>query len=348
MGRMNYKALAPLALAAVIAFAQPVSFIAQEVGKAAEILAATRKAIGDKKLDGLKTFSLQSSLQRNVQSMQMGAEVEILLDLPDKYLRSEVAGNTGGGGMVMIAGGGVTGFNGDRPLQKINSGSMPGGHGGMVIRMGGPGGSSPDGNGQKPTPEQLEQMNKTMVRNGQTEASRLMLGWFAMAHPSINAQYTLAGEAESPDGKAWVIDVKSADNFAARLFIDEQTHLPLMVTYKGPQPRMMSSGGGGGARQVTPMGGSGGGRTITMNASMTEEERKKAQAEIEKQIQELQKQPPVLIDYTVFFEDWRDADGVKFPFKMRRAMGSETTEEWTVSKVKVNPKIDPKRFAGDS
>ena len=58
----------------------------------------------------------------------------------------------------------------------------------------------------------------------------------------------------------------SADNFAARLFIDEQTHLPLMVTYKGPQPRMMSTGAG--ARQVTPAG-SGGGHTITMNASMT-------------------------------------------------------------------------------
>ena len=29
-----------------------------------------------------------------------------------------------------------------------------------------------------------------------------MLGWFAMAHPALNAQYTYAGEAESPDGKA--------------------------------------------------------------------------------------------------------------------------------------------------
>ena len=150
--------------------------------------------------------------------------------------------------MVVIAGGGVTGFNGDRPLQKVNAGGTPGG--GMVIRMGGPGRIADD-SGEKPTPEQLAQMNKTMVRSSQTEASRLMLGWFAMAHPAINAQYTYAGEAESPDGKAYVIDVKNADSFAARLFIDQQTHLPLMVTYKGPQPRMMTAGGG--ARQVTPM-----------------------------------------------------------------------------------------------
>jgi hypothetical protein len=334
---MNYRALVPLALAAVIAFAQPVAFIAQEVGKAAEILAAARKAIGDRKLDTLKTFSVQSALQRNVQTMQVNSDVEILLELPDKYLRSEASS---GGGMMM-AGGGTSGFNGDRPLQKLNPGGMPGG--GMVIRMGGPGGFA-SGDGEKPTPEQLAEMSKSMVRSSQFEASRLMLGWFAMAHPAANAQYTFAGEAESPDGKAYVIDVKNSDNFAARLFIDEQTHLPLMVTYKAPQPRMLSAGGG--PRQVAPAGGNP--HTVTMTSSMSDEERKKAQAEIEKQIKELQRQPPVLTDYTVFFEDWRDADGVKFPFKMRRAMGSETTEEWTVSKVKVNPRIDPKRFAGES
>jgi hypothetical protein len=334
---MNYRALVPLALAAVIAFAQPVAFIAQEVGKAAEILAAARKAIGDRKLDTLKTFSVQSALQRNVQTMQVNSDVEILLELPDKYLRSEASS---GGGMMM-AGGGTSGFNGDRPLQKLNPGGMPGG--GMVIRMGGPGGFA-SGDGEKPTPEQLAEMSKSMVRSSQFEASRLMLGWFAMAHPAANAQYTFAGEAESPDGKAYVIDVKNSDNFAARLFIDEQTHLPLMVTYKAPQPRMLSAGGG--PRQVAPAGGNP--HTVTMTSSMSDEERKKAQAEIEKQIKEMQRQPPVLTDYTVFFEDWRDADGVKFPFKMRRAMGSETTEEWTVSKVKVNPRIDPKRFAGES
>jgi hypothetical protein len=337
---MNYRALFSITAAAAIAFAQPVAFIAQEAGKAAEILARTRKAIGDRKLDTLKTFSVESSLVRNVQTMQMNSEVEILLDLPGKYLRSEVSSGGGShGGMVVIGGGGVTGFDGDRPLQKVNTGGMPGG--GMVIRMGGPAGPA---NGEKPTPEQLAEMNKTMVRSSQTEASRLMLGWFAMAHPSINAQYTLAGEAESPDGKAWVIDVTSADNFAARLFIDEQTNLPLMVTYKGAQPRMMSTGGG--ARQVTPMGGSS--HTVTMNSSMTDEERKKAQAEMDKQVREMQRTPPVMVDYTVFFEEWKDADGVKFPFKMRRAMGNETTEEWAISKVKVNPKIDPKRFKGDS
>jgi hypothetical protein len=338
---MNYRALVPVALAAIIAFAQPVAFIAQEAGKAAEILSAARKAIGDKKLDTLKTFSVQSSLQRNVQNMQLNSDVEIVLDLPGKYLRAETP--VGGGGGMVMSGGGTTGFSGDRALQKAGGGGFPGG--GMVIRMGGPTGSLPSGGSEKPTPEQMEQMNKMMVRNSQGEASRLMLGWFAMTHPVLNAEYTYAGEAESPDGKAYVIDVKTADSFAARLFIDEQTHLPLMVTYKAPQPRVVTSGGMG----PTPAA-SGNAHVMTMPAgrAMTDEERKKATADAEKQIQEMQRLPPVMADYTLFFEDWRDADGVKFPYKMRRAMGAETTEEWTVSKVKVNPKVDPKRFAGES
>lgn len=336
---MKLRALVPTALAAAIAFAQPVAFLAQEAGRAADILAAARKAIGGSKLDAMKTFSVQSSVQRNAGSMQLTSDVEVVLDLPDKYLRSETPSGAGGGMMVM-AGSGVSGFNGDRALQKLTGGPMAGG---MVIRMGPAGPSFGDESKEKPTPEQFEQMNRSLVRNGQIEASRLMLGWFAAAHPAAHAEYSFAGEAESPDGKAYVIDVKNADNFAARLFIDEQTNLPLMVTYRGPQPRVMTAGGPGALQTAQ---GSGGGHVTTRNLSeMSEEDRKKAVSEAEKQIQEMAKQAPALVDFTIYFEEWRDADGVKFPFRIRRASGGTTSEEWTVTRIKVNPKVDPKRFA---
>ena len=339
---MKFRALVPTALAAAIAFAQPVAFLAQEAGRAAEILAAARKAIGGTKLDAMKTFSVQSSVQRNAGSMQITSDLEVVLDLPDKYLRSETPPGSGGGMMVM-AGGGVSGFNGDQSLMKPGGNGMTPG-GGMVIRMG-PGGPVGKENKEKASPEQLEQMNRTLVRNSQVEASRLMLGWFASAHPAAHVEYTYAGEAESPDGKAYVIDVKNADTFAARLFIDEQTHLPLMVTYKGSQPRIMTAGGPGPMQQTTQASG-GGGHVVTRNLSeMSEEDRKTAVAGAEKQIQEMTKQAPVMVDFTLYFEDWRDADGVKFPFKIRRAVGGATSEEWTVNKIKVNPKVDPKRFA---
>jgi hypothetical protein len=337
---MDYRALASVTAAAAIAFAQPVIYLAQEANKAVEVLAAARKAIGDKKLDALKTFSIQGSLQRNANNMQFSSEIEIVLDLPDKYLRQETP--MGGGG-ISFSGAGPTGFNGDRLLQKVNAGGMPGG-GGMVIRMGG--GPMAPPSGEKPTPEQMEQMTKNLLRSSRMEASRLMLGWFAMAHPAANAQYTFAGEAESPDGKAYVIDVTNADNFTARLFIDQQTSLPLMVTYKAQAPRMI--GAGGAPMVTTAPGGAHTVRSERPAREMSEEERNKLRADAEKQMQELQRQPPPLVDYAIYFEDWRDAEGVKFPFKMRRASAGTTVEDWTINKIKVNPKTDAKRFAGES
>jgi hypothetical protein len=222
---------------------------------------------------------------------------------------------------MMISGGGATGFNGERVLQKIGAG--PGG-GGMMIRMGGSGNALPPT--EKPAPEQLEQMKIAALRNSKNEASRLMLGWFAMAHPAARAEYTYLGEAESVEGKAYVLEAKSADGLAARLFIDERTHLPLMVTYKGAQPRVVNQS----------VNVSGAGHVVTQGP------------DAQKQTQDAQRQQPATADFTIYFEDWGDADGLKFPFKLRRATEGNTVEEWSLSKAKVNPKIDPKKFAVDS
>jgi hypothetical protein len=304
--------------------------VAQEDKKAIEVLAAARKAIGGKKLDSLKSLSIQAALQRNAGNFQMNSDLELLLELPDKYMRSESSSNP----MVNMTN--TLGFNGDRPLKSnAPAGIAPGG--GMVIRMGGPAGGSV-GSGEKPTPEQQQQIDRQMVRASRSEISRLMLGWFGMTHPAVSAQYTYAGEAESPDGKAHVIDVKNADGFAARLFIDVKTQLPLMVTYQGPQPRIVTAGGprpASGGAQATPQ---------AQARPVTEEDRKKLAAEAETQMREMAKQPPAMVEYTLYFDDWRDEGGIQFPHTLRRALAGATTEEWTVNKVKVNPTIDPKKF----
>jgi len=297
--------------------------------RATEILAAARKAIGDKKLESLKTLTVEASVQRNVNTMQMTSDVEILLELPDKYLRSDAS--SGPMSMTMNSG-----FVGEKVIRPANAASMTGGM--MVIRMG-PGGPMPAG--EKPSPEEQERIDKQMIRSSRAEISRLMLGWFAATHPAIAAEYAYAGEAESPDGKADVIDAKNADGFSARLFIDRETHLPLMVTYQGPPLRMITAGG-------SPQGGRGDVR-VSPGAEpreMTEEDRKKAREAAEKQLDELRNQPPTLVEFTLFFDDWREAGGIQFPHRIRRASAGTTNEEWTVGKVRVNPKLDPKKFEG--
>ena len=322
-----------LALGLAVIAATPAS--AQDA-KAADVLAKTRKVLGDKKLDALKSLTLQATTQRNVGSMQMASDVELALELPDKYVRTEA-------GKGMMAMNMTSGFNGERPIMPAGATSMgPGGS--MMIRIG-PGGPMPN-DGPKPTPEEQEKLNKAAVRAQRAEISRLMLGWLGTTHPSLPAEYTYAGEAESPDGKAHVIDVKDAEGFSARLFIDQNNFLPLMVTYQGRAPRMVTAGGPmtrteGGATpqaQTPPAQGQ-----QPQRRELTEEERKKLAGDAA-HIQQQMAQAPA-VEFTMFFDDWREVDGIQFPHVMRRGTGGEITEEWTISKVKVNQKIDAKKFA---
>jgi hypothetical protein len=37
-------------------------------------------------------------------------------------------------------------------------------------------------------------------------------------------------------------------------------------------------------------------------------------------------------------------DGMKWPFRLRRALGADTIEETTFDRFRVNTRIDPKKF----
>ena len=46
----------------------------------------------------------------------------------------------------------------------------------------------------------------------------------------------------------------------------------------------------------------------------------------------------------LFFADYRDVDGIKWPFRLRRAQGADTVEETIFDRFKVNAKIDARKF----
>ena len=314
---------------AALLVAGPVASAVIQDAKAAEILAASRKAIGDKKLEGMKSLSVQASIQRNVGNMQMQTESELLLELPDKYVKSDTSS-----GMLNMSM--ASGFNGDKAILPAGATATAGG--GMMIRMGGGAAMADPHAGEKPTPEQTAEMHRMSVRNSRQEISRLMLGWMAMTHPTLKVQYSYVGEAESPDGKAHVVEAKDEDGFAARLFIDQNSKLPLMVTYKGRQPRVTTN------RMSGPQIATTEGRP----RQLSEEDAKKLKAEQDKRINEIKAeaaQPTPMVDFSLFFDDWREVDGVNFPHSIRRASEGATTEEWKINKVRLNPKIDAKKFA---
>jgi hypothetical protein len=136
--------------------------------------------------------------------------------------------------------------------------------------------------------------------------ARLTLGMFATSFSAYPLTFVYVGEAEAPQGKADVIDAKGPNNFTLRLFIAKDTHLPIMVTWQGAPA-------GRGARGAPGRGGAEGAPAA----------------------------PP---ENRFYFADYRDVDGMQFPFRLRRAAGTDTVEETTFDRFRVNAKIDPKRF----
>ena len=58
-----------------------------------------------------------------------------------------------------------------------------------------------------------------------------------------------------------------------------------------------------------------------------------------------QKAQAAPIEYRFYYADYRDVNGVKFPFRLRRAIGTDTTEETTFDRFRLNTQIDPRKFA---
>lgn len=273
--------------------------------KAAAVLAEARKAIGgDANLAAVTALTVAGKQSRTMGDMQMSGDFEIAMMLPDKYLKTQVDNTPMGVTLTR-----ESGFSGDQPLIHNSSG-----HGGGNVRiiMGTPGVRP----GEKPTSEQQAQIDAQMLRAQRQDFARLVLAWLAVAPAGMPLEFVHAGEAESPDGRADVIDVKGPDNFAAKLFVDKKTRLPLMVAYRAVEPRM---------RTMTARGAAGNPDQATREAAE-------------------QMQAPPMSDIQLFFSDHRKVDGLTLPFKVSKSVDGKPTEEWDVEKIKVNPVIKPDTF----
>jgi hypothetical protein len=49
-------------------------------------------------------------------------------------------------------------------------------------------------------------------------------------------------------------------------------------------------------------------------------------------------------EYRIYYGDFREVNGVKWPFRIKRAIAGETIEETTFDRFRINAKIDPRKF----
>lgn len=50
------------------------------------------------------------------------------------------------------------------------------------------------------------------------------------------------------------------------------------------------------------------------------------------------------VENRIYYADYREVDGLRLPFRLRRAVGADTVEETTFDRFRINARIDPRRF----
>jgi hypothetical protein len=296
------------------------SGIPAQEGKGNAVMAQVRKALGgEQKLSAVRSLSLRATYQREASMPglsgggravitmsggpgggpaaggQMTGEIEVDFELPGRYIKVD----TSTGFMAMTR---TEGFDGERPFADAVSANP-----GVRIQI------------DRPTDDPARA--RLALQRYQGELARLLLGLLGTTQTSLPVTYTYAGVAESADGKADMIDVKGPDGFAVRLFVDVQTHLPLMLTYMAPEPRVIMNTVDRGATNPDA------------NRERAENERRQAEAA-----------PPKLIEYRLYFSDYRDVGSVSLPHRIARGAAGKTSEEWEVKSYKINPTLKADRF----
>jgi hypothetical protein len=275
--------------------------------RATEILKQAREAIGgEQRLQKLEALHINGQYRRVFGERQMGGDREISIVLPNKYL-VEDSMNPGGLSTALIN---TRGLNGERAW----SGSSGGG--GMIFRMGGPGGT-------QLSPEQME---AALRRVYQAEFTRYVLAMTLAAPPTLELEYKYAGESDVEGEQADVIDVTGHDNFSVRIFFDKKNHLPLLLSYRGPKPRIVTMSRPGGGAPPKP------------------EDVKKAREEAEKKMAAEAPAAPEEVDFYIRLSDHKKVDGLMLPFKLTFLTESEVSEEFEISKYQLNPQFKADKF----
>jgi hypothetical protein len=172
------------------------------------------------------------------------------------------------------------------------------------------------------------------------EYARLALGLFASA-PAFPLTYSYAAVAEAPQGRADVLDVKGEGTFTARLFVHSETRLPIMVSWTTPPTNVIVTVPG----QPPPATVAPGAVVVAGPPAPPKDAPKEEMDKYSKEVLAIRaKAQATPVENRLYFADYRDVDGLKLPFRLRRAIGAETTEETTFDRYRVNAKIDPRKF----
>jgi hypothetical protein len=302
--------------------------------RAATVLADARAALGgETTLAAVRSFTTTGRTQRVQGNNLVPIEFEILVELPDKYLRKdEIPAQESAPTTI--------GFNGELLLQ-IPPPAPPPPRPGMPA----------------PPPGMFENMLTQRALTARQDFARLMLGMFATSFDAYPLTFKYIGQAEAPQGKAHVLEGTGESDFKIRFFVHMETSLPVMVSWSAPARPASAEATAG--RPAAP------GRVPAPSPSVPARSAKPPAPPAKPPAPSASvpappakpPAPPASVpapsspaqasappEHRLYFADYRDVDGIKLPFRLRRGIGINTTEETTFDRFRLNQKIDPRRF----
>lgn len=268
--------------------------IVSQSDRAEEVLRQAREALGgEAKLKEIQSFTASGAFRRVNNGQEQSGEKRMDLLLPDKYKISDTLSLIAGIELTI-----VNALNGNQAWS--DSRSNAGNAQVMTMRRG--------GNEQQNSEEQ--------VKNLRAEFTRYMLGLFLMPPPNSSIEY--GGQAEATDGRADMLVLKDGNNVVAKLFIDQKTHRPLMMSYRDIALRM---------------------KTVKSNAGSS--------GDIDKIVKDAKSNAPAReeSDMQMHFSDYKAENGILLPHLIVITVNDKPYEEWSLKSFKVNsPDLTAKKF----
>lgn len=179
--------------------------------KAQAVIKQVRAAIGgDSKIDAVTSLEMSGKVSRRLGDKTVTNDITLSVLLPDKFKRVEASS---GGTFEYTR---TVAMDGDEGWVDFSS---PNGFGpkGPYLKSSG---------GKGDTDAQKAQVDAVRV-----DFARILIGLLLTAPAAYTVEFKYAGEAQMDKTVVDLLDATGPGQFAIRLFIDKQTHHPVLMTY---------------------------------------------------------------------------------------------------------------------